>query len=276
MMNFRSLFPLLLILSGCSDTGELDEQARRRANHKGEFVYRLHDESLLKIPPQEKQPLPHYPWEAELVGGYPRITKEFFRCKGSSFNPSRTVKEGKKSEYYADCGGPDKHSLPLRDGEEFIYPILITLTNLLQERFEKRIVITCGHRCPTHNDYVEPDNPHSKHTIGAEVSFYIEGMEEEPETIVQALQEYYTENPEYAGKSAYTTFERYTKSEMNISTLPWCNKEIFIKLFKEDEGRNLDNNHPHPYLSVQVRYDPDKRYRVFYSWEQAHRNYLRW
>jgi hypothetical protein len=177
---------------------------------------------------------------------------------------------------YLDCGGVDKHSLPMDEDKEFFYPILIDLVNYLQVKTGKRVVITSGHRCPEHNTYVDPsvENQYSKHQIGAEVSFYVQGMESEPEAIVKYLQAYYLEKPEYRDLKEYREFQRY-EGETNVSTLPWMNKEIFIKLYDKKEGRNFDNRHPYPYVSIQVRYDRAKKERVVYSWDKAHRNYLR-
>ena len=114
------------------------------------------------------------------------------------------------------------------------------------------MIITSGHRCPQHNTYVDPSyyNRTSKHLIGAEVSFYVQGMEYLAETIAHYLQDYYHthfDRPDYA------VFKRYEKNDTNVSTQPWYNKEIFIKLFKKDEGHNFDNRHPYPYVSIQVR-----------------------
>ena len=64
------------------------------------------------------------------------------------------------------------------------------------------------------------------------------------------------------------TFQRFSK-KTNIATPPWYNKEIFIKLFKSNEGRDYDNRHPFPYIAVQVRYDREKNERVVFSPEQA-------
>ena len=44
----------------------------------------------------------------------------------------------------------------------------------------------------------------------------------------------------------------------HLAIEPWQNKEILIKLYQKDEGRDLDNRHPHPYISIQVRYDRDR------------------
>ena len=108
--------------------------------------------------------------------------------------------------------------------------------------------------------------------VGAEVDFYVQGMEGQPKKIVDMIFDYYQER--YDDKK-YTTFARYTKSSTNVTTQPWFNREIFIKLFKKNEGRDLDNRHPFPYVSIQVRYDRDDQ-RIVYTWEQAFHGYLRW
>ena len=62
----------------------------------------------------------------------------------------------------------------------------------------------------------------------------------------------------------------------DVAIKPWYNREIFIKLYQKNEGRNFDNRHPYPYISVQVRYDYDAQKKVTYSWDKAFRNYMRW
>ena len=54
------------------------------------------------------------------------------------------------------------------------------------------------------------------------------------------------------------------------------NKEILVKVYQAEEGRNLDNRHPYPYLQLQVRWDRDTKQPVSYTWHGAHRNYHRW
>ena len=148
--------------------------------------------------------------------------------------------------------------------------------NYLQARLGKKVVITCGHRCPAHNTYSDPSpyNRGSKHMIGAEVDFYVQGLENEAEVVIEALMEFYQQNPRYHDAPDYQKFVRYEKDSMNVLTEPWYNKEIFIKLYLEDEGRDWDNRHPFPYIGVQVRYDRDREHRVSYTWDQAH-NYLK-
>lgn len=274
-LNNLNLYLWGIVLSflclGCSES-------ENKANiPKGEYIYRLHDEFVFIPPAPEKIIVHKYPWEEDVVNNLPKITKEFFRCKGNHHNPDRIFKKNGKEIKISDCGGIDKHSLPLRDNQEFIYPILIKLLNHLQVKTGKRVVITSGHRCPEHNTYVDDSlcNSYSKHMIGAEVSFYVQGLENQPERVLECLLDYYRENPSYKEKAEFVEFKRYEKGDSNVTIPPWYNKEIFIKLFKPNEGRNLDNRHLFPYFSIQVRYDVDREERVVYSWELANQNYRR-
>lgn len=243
-------------------------------NLKGEYIYRYHDEHFFQLEPPKLVEKDPYLWEMGMVGGYPKITKDFFRCKGCVLNPVHLVQKEKEVGRYYDCGGSQKHSLPLKDQKEFIYPVLIELLNYLQNRTGKRVVITCGHCCLDHNSYLDPSltNQNSKHLIGAEVDFYIQGMEHQPQKIVDMIISYYEENPKYKGLKEFEEFQRYDKEPTNVTTLPWYNKEIFIKLYKKTEGRDFDNRHPYPYIGIQVRYDWDLKEKVSYSWDKAFHN----
>jgi hypothetical protein len=271
------LFLLIAFLfTSCSSSDE-EAEVLRKLNQKGEFIYRKHNEHLFNPPLAERVTPEAYPWEKGFTGTFPKITKEFFRCKGSHLNPVRIVQQKEEIARFYDCGGSEKHSLPLRDNKEFIHPILIDLLNYIQAKTNKRVVITSGHRCPEHNTYVDPspENQFSKHMVGAEVSFYVQGLEERPESIVKLIQDYYQKTAKYKDKKDFQEFSRYEKGDTNVSTLPWMNKEIFIKLFTKKEGRNFDNRHPYPYLSIQVRWDDIKKEKVIYTWDQANHNYLR-
>ena len=249
----------------------------KKTNAKIEKIYRHHDEHFFIIETPEHRVRDLYPWEMGTIGNFARITKEFFRCNGNGVNTPLIEGKGEKKTYYHDCNGKETHSLPLRAGKEFIYPILIDLLNFIQTKTKKRVIITTGHRCPLHNAYADRSafNQTSKHLIGAEVDFYVEGMEKTPLKVVEWVMQFYKETEAYAGNKEYEQFLRYDKSDTNVSTMPWYNKEIFIKLFKETEGRDLDNQHPYPYLSLQVRYDRDQKEKVIYTWEKAFKGYLR-
>jgi len=267
---------IALLCSSCSSSEE-EAETLRKLNQKGEFIYRKHDEFLFTPPVAERTTPESYPWEKGFTGTHPKITKEFFRCKGSHLNPVHIVQQKEEVARFYDCGGSEKHSLQLRDNKEFIHPILIELLNYIQAKTNKRVVITAGHRCPEHNLYVDPspENQFSKHLIGAEVSFYVQGLEERSESIVKIIQDYYLKTEKYKDKKEFQEFTRYDKEPNNVSALPWMNKEIFIKLFNKREGRNFDNRHPYPYLSIQVRWDDSKKEKVIYTWDQANHNYLR-
>lgn len=242
----RWLLLLLLFLGGC----------KKRELLRGEYITRLEHEQ--RFVPLEQQPLVRspYPWEERFIASCPRITKEFFRCKGCNTHPVRTVeREGKEPLILRDC--PGGHGLPVQDGVEFIYPCLIDLLNYLQERTGSPVVITSGHRCPQHNSYCDPSPKaaSSKHLLGAEVSFYM--ASHPPEELLPLLQEYYKTTPPYKGIKEYEEFVHEGSR--------YSNKEVAIQMYSKEEGRDFDNGHALPYLSIQVRYDRLKQCRVLFD-----------
>ena len=248
-----------------------------RAPLASSLIFRTDDAQTFLQTAVEAESLPSYPWEGPGKGKISPITKDYFRCRGSDLNPPIPVlKDGKVIENIFDCRGALSHSLPIRHEKEFIYPILIELVNEVQAAIGKPVIITSGHRCPVHNRYVDAEaaNMASKHQIGAEVAFYVAGLEHNPDVVLNTILAFYRSAPRYAsaGKD-YTQFERYDK-ETDVSTKPWMNKEVFIKLYLPHEGRNADNRHPFPYLSVQVRFDRETNMRVAYSPADA-QNFLR-
>jgi hypothetical protein len=259
-MRFLWLLLFSLCLTGCKDSNEPEV----------EYIYRLDDQQHIDLALKPKTPEP-YPWQGSgLSKTYP-ITKEYFRCKGSSLSPQIVIRDGDKEiAIYNDCGGSDKHSLPLRNGKEYIYPVLIELLNRIQEITKQPVIITSGHRCPDHNTYVDPSpqNSASKHMIGAEVSFYVQGYESRPEVVVKIIQDYYKQDARYQLQKEFLEFKRFEKTT-NTAIQPWYNKEVFIKVFKAHEGRNYDNRHAHPYISLQVRFDKERNMPVAFSWEAA-------
>ena len=279
MKNFQIriiyLFFLAIVFVSCSKK-EDNAMQNSHTNLKGEYIYRQHNESLIQEPLlfAERN---LYPWEKNGKGKYPQITKEFFRCKGSSLNAVRLVQKESELLRYYDCGGSRKHSLPLREEKEFIYPVLIDLLNYLQDKTENRVVITSGHSCIDHNLYLDSSyaNQTSKHLLGAEVDFYIQGLEDQPEKVLKLIKDYYLTIPKYKGLKEFEKFENYEKEDVNVSMRPVYNKEIFVKIFKKYEGRDFDNRHPYPYISIQVRYDWDLNEKVTYSWNKAFHNFHR-
>ena len=270
------ILAILWTLSGCSGLENSEKEKVRRRNCKGEYIYRSHNEYYYPISVPAHTPRAPYPWESE--SNLPRITKEFFRCKGNPLNsPIVDATDPEHPTPYTDCDGCSRHGLPVIHGKEGIYPILLDLLNYLQKKTGKRVVVTCGHRCPAHNAYSDTakENKTSKHQIGAEVDFYVQGMEDRPLEIIGLLMQYYQETQFYKGQKEFINFQRYEKDDTRVSTQPWMNKEIFIKLHQKTEGRDADNRHPYPYISIQVRYDRDRRERVLYDWQKANLGYPR-
>ncbi|MCH9609647.1 MAG: hypothetical protein S4CHLAM45_00330 [Chlamydiales bacterium] len=97
-------------------------------------------------------------------------------------------------------------------------------------------------------------------------------MTMEKEHMLKLIKEFYEKS--HPEEKAYLTFERYKREGINVSTLPWYNKEIFIKYYLPGEGRDLDNQHSEPYLGIQVRYDRDLKKQVTFDQTQVE-NYLR-
>lgn len=197
------IFLFFLLLLSCSTNSDPKPLKLEAATP----IARQHDEYRWVQKEPEKLPLPNYPWEAKALEAIPRISKEYFRCKGSSLNPPRQIQIDGVSVRIQDCS---KHSLPLRDNQEFIYAILIDLLNYLQLKTGKCVVITSGHCCPEHSQYSNSTDRIrcNKHMLGAAVSFYVQGMEDSPQAIVNLLQEYYKINRKYAGKKEYQEFQK--------------------------------------------------------------------
>ncbi len=252
-----SIFIFLIIGSFCSSCNSEKPKKAQNRSTKAEYIVRRSNTSFypLSMPNHRSREL--YPWEKPC--SLPRISKEFFRCKGSHIHaPVIDSSNPEKIVTFQDCDG--RHGFTTQKG---VYPILIELLNYLQRKTQKKVVITSGFRCLKHNQYTDRSRwgKNSKHLIGAEVDFYVDGYEEKPEQIVQLIMNFYKAEKRYHKNKEYQSFLRYEK-ETNASAKPWYNKEIFVKLFNAEEGRNFDNRHPYPYLSIQVRYDREQRKRV--------------
>ncbi len=251
-----------------------EQEQLRRMHAQGERIYRSQKEVAYPISEPAHRVRDPYPWEKN--SQYPQITKEQFHCKGSTTHPPHVdYKDPTRPGNYFDCGGRQKHSLPIRKEQEFIYPVLIELLNYVQKQTHAKVVITCGYRCPIHNAYADPStyNQHSKHMIGAEVDFYVEGFENRPEEIIEILLRFYEKS---AKTNKNLQFSRLKQQTLNVVTPPWYNEEILIKLYQANEGRDFDNQHPYPYISIQVRYDSDLKEKVVCDAQRAFKCYRRY
>lgn len=272
-MNCQRFFIFLsFIFIACSSN---DTEDQKKQCHKIETITRSDKDEFYPFETPQKNTLALYPFEEKSLDYY-KITKEFFRCKGQPLNPERVDSSNKDIiKVYLDCESSAKHGLPLINGGENVYPILVDILNYIQRQTKKRVVITCGHRCPKHNSYADISNSakNSKHMIGAEVDFYVQGLENSPQKIIDLIFDYYKTEPKYRIDDTYTNFLSY-KNPTDVSTPPWYNKEIFIKLNESTENRDFNNRHPYPYITIQVIFDRATKQKVNYSWEKAHRGYL--
>jgi hypothetical protein len=111
-----------------------------------------------------------------------------------------------------------------------------------------------------HNTYSDNDKSarYSRHQIGAEVDFYVEGYENRPEEVVEVIQSYYQtpSNP--------ISYKRFSKKRHGIQ-----NKEIRVSIAQVGEKRDGDNRHPYPYITIEVLYDRAKKKSVQYTWHKA-------
>ena len=234
-------------LTGCSGLEQSEQEKIRAQNAKGEFVFRHANERQFAYAPPQIRERQKYPWEGSYSGQLPKISTRILPLQGKQLQPASFSRGGQKGEYDYDCGGGGKQPSSLQD-KEFIYPILIETQLRADKRQTKKVVITCGHRCPVHNKYADPmpAGQTSKHMIGAEVDFYVQGMEERPEEVVALVQNYYKETALYRGKQEYQQFERYDKSDAKTASTPWYNKEVTIQLYAKGEVETLITAIPIP------------------------------
>lgn len=270
-MPLYILFIISLLLAGCSGLERSESQKLKRYNQKGEYVYRHSNEHLFPIELPKHREREKYPWESDFVGGHRKISKEFFHCRGSSDHPALVNPRDSTKGVHFDCGGKQKHGLPLRDGREYIYPVMIDLLNFIQEKTQKKVLITCGYRCPVHNAYADPSPSaqQSKHMMGAEVDFFVEGMENSIEEVLKYIFAYFRETPAYRGQSEYLQFQKSSDGKS------WSNKEIAVRAYRANEGRDYDNRHPYSYISIQVRFDRDRGEKVVFDSRKALYGYKR-
>jgi hypothetical protein len=253
-----------ILFFSCSSLEKSKKYEIKKKNAKAEFILRRSNTCAFPITSPVVQKRDPYAWEEEKLDNLLPITKTFFRCKGSRSNPPLQYAK----EIYHDCEA--NHGLPIVHGKEGVYPVLIEVLNFIQEKTKKRVIITCGHRCPQHNLYSDRSvsNQVSLHLIGAEVDFYVLGLEDKPMEVLNLVFQFYKEKKGYRGKKDYEQFTRLEK-DLNCSTLPWTNREIIVKLYKKNEGRDRDNKHPFPYITLQVKYDRDKKEEVVYLPKKA-------
>jgi len=264
---------IFLLLAACSGLENSEREKVRKLNAVQEPIYRLSSEKLVIESGGKKELRERYPWEKQSVGNYPQLTKEFFRCKGNYGN----LTLGTGSMARRDCGGIDQHSLPIVNGDEYVYPALLDLLNFVQGELKAKVIVTCGHRCPAHNRYVDPSkrNSMSKHMMGAEVDFYVEGYQRKPFEVVKALMQYYNQHEDFKDIIPFTRFAKSNNAVSKLKNPAWMNREIAIRIYEPGEGRDLDNSHDYTYVNVELKWSRDTKRRLGFNYLIAHQSLLR-
>jgi hypothetical protein len=282
-MSLIKKLPILLIiivLGACSGFERTEYEKTRKKNLVKNSIIRQEKSYFFPINLVKKRKIEPYSFEILKNSSYRTITKEYFRCKGSALNPLRLNND---NDPIKDCKGSSSHSLPILNGREGVFPVLVDILNYIQKKSDKKVVITCGHRCPIHNEYADfsEDNKESNHIIGAEVDFYVQGLEEKPLKVIEHIFDYYKNNQNFKkslfSKSIdYSTFSQREDVLEPILTNPWYNGEIEITLYQKDEKRDLDNRHPYPYISIKVLKDRKTQKTVNNFLENAKKSIIRW
>lgn len=267
----KKLYIFLLIMGflfiSCSGLEKSEREKMKKLNAQREPIYRNHADKFFVLEEPKKREVNSYFWENKTKNNIMHVTKEYFRCKGNFSNPPIKTVSGEVEKDYYDCQGYAEHSLPVKEGREFVYPAFIQILNYIQEKVGKKVIITCGHRCPKHNLYAEPLETKSKHLIGAEVDFYVLGLEHNPEKVVSCIKNYYAENFSHLGLLQ-------DKTSLEVKTFE--NQEIILRVYGEKQKRDFDNKHSYPYLSMELKYDRDSKKPIVYSRYISHQTVMKW
>ena len=84
--------------------------------------------------------------------------------------------------------------------------------------------------------------------------------------------QFYQENSE----EDYLRFMKCQRNPRGLKQPGWYNKEVLVRINDKDEGRDFDNRHPYPYVTMELRYDREKDRQVEYTWKSAHTGYVRY
>lgn len=266
MKGAKCFFPVLAIcLVGCSGLEQSEQEQIRKVNAKVDPITRFSDEHFYQISFPEKKTEKRAGLKES--SSIKKIDKEHFRCKGSLSNKPVVSLEGKTLN---DCEGAYKHSLPIRREKEFIYPALIEVLNFIQNRLSKKVVVLSGHRCIDHLRYVKQDyTPLSfKSLVGAEVRFYVEGAENQLDSIVSAIFSY------------YDLFFPKDKQMVSFTSSPenkvYENKELIVRLIEPNHPEIEEHALSFPYCQIELKFDRELNKKISAKLEDGLSAYYRW
>jgi len=257
---------LAFCLVGCSGLEQSEQEQIRKVNAKVDPITRFSDEHFYEISfPQKKTE--KRAGLKESSSSIKKIDKEQFRCRGSLSNKPIVSLDGKTLN---DCEGAYKHSLPIRAEKEFVYPALIEVLSFIQNRLSKKVVILSGHRCIDHLRYIKQDyTPVSfKSLIGAEVRFYVEGAENEHDSIVSAIFSYY--DLFFPKDKQMVSF--ISSSENKVHE----NKELTVRLIEPNDPEIEEHALSFPYYQIELKFDRELNKKISAKLEDGLSAYYRW
>ncbi|MDA8773528.1 hypothetical protein N9N03_00150 [Chlamydiia bacterium] len=103
------------------------------------------------------------------------LSRYDFCCRGCMSNPIREIMSNGRNINATDCDGNNDHSLPLKNGEEWVHEDLISILNTLYEETTIRPIVDIGHCCPKHLTYLYGDHTPTvrKHLMAAQAIFHM-------------------------------------------------------------------------------------------------------
>jgi hypothetical protein len=264
LQRHASVTFLLLGLCACSGLEKSEQDKIKKMHALSEPILRFSQEKLYTLKFPEQKVRERYSWENTTAHHFPKITKEAFRCKGAG-HPQ--LKMSRENVALFDCQGPDKHSLPIVEDKEAVYPALLEILNGIQDHLKRKVVVTAGHRCYQHQTYLlgTTSGAITKYLIGAQVDFLVEGVSLLHHSVIDCLQDYY--NKTFGGDKEYVL----EKSAAGV----WQNKEIALRYVAKHEGRNEDNSHEYPYFSLELKYDRSLDKKIQLNPQHAMKCYYR-
>lgn len=185
-----------------------------------------------------------------------RINKYHFCCGGSIEHPIYETDKG----WFSDCSGGQVHSLPLKDNEEWISPILITLLNDLQDHFETAAVVLCGHCCPIHYRYRIEKGQRAvrRHMMGAAVDFK---LKKKP---AQQTIDYLVERANWYSADPLSPID----PTYSHSTKAWKNRHFKIHLLENYESDQTAA------IRIEVFHDPIIDETIRFQWDTTEQLYI--
>lgn len=254
---------VLCLFTSCSGMQESERYQLRRAN-----------ETRVQISNVEYRPCSNkvnckqdynvdaltYPWEISLPCGIESITINDFRCKGSVSHKKKASKGRSTSVYIMDCNS-ESHSLPLRGGKEYVFPVLIDMCNYVQQELKSCVKIAAGHRCDAHSRYqlASLRNVGSRHRACALVTLYVENCSDTPEKVVDSIASFLASDC-YKRDNIFKTSCKYIHQGTKNARL--TSKEFDVGIASQEALQDSEHLSAPYYITIKVLYDYEAKSSV--------------